>query len=78
MVKMSSPEALSRLIEALAMAPEEDGDIVFSKLNIRDRYWGLSIQLDAERNFAYILPLDLDHPSGGVELVVPSAVQMGW
>ena len=30
---------LRRIIEALAWAPPEDGDILFSKLDIKDNFW---------------------------------------
>ena len=36
-------DALPRLIEAMANAPESDGDIVFSKLDIKDGYWRMAV-----------------------------------
>ena len=69
---------LPRLIEAVAMAPEgsEWGDhIFFSKLDIKDGFWRMVCGDGDEWNFAYVLP---NHPGEPVELVVPSALQMGW
>ena len=36
--------ALPRLIEAVANAPDEDSDIVFSNLDIKDGYWRMSVE----------------------------------
>ncbi len=66
---------LPRIIEAMASAPLEGGDIMFSKLDIKDGFWRMVCQAGEEWNFAYILP---NHPGQPVEIVVPSALQMGW
>ena len=71
-------EALPRLIAALAKAPENGGDVVFSKLDIKDGYWRMSVQPGAEWNFAYVLPaLQGEDPEDKL-LAIPSALQMGW
>ena len=66
---------LPRIIEALASAPLEDGDIMFSKLDIKDGFWRMVCEKGQEWNFAYVLP---SHPGHPPEIVVPSALQMGW
>lgn len=66
---------LPRIIEALATAPEEDGDIMLMKLDIKDGFWRMVCAEGQEWNFAYVLP---NHPGEPVEIVVPSALQMGW
>ena len=66
---------LPRLIDAIALAPAEGGDIMFSKLDIKDGFWRMVCALGEEWNFAYVLP---NHPGKPVEIVVPSALQMGW
>ena len=71
-------EALPRLIEALALAPEDGGAVVFAKLDIKDGFWRLSVEKGTEWNFAYVLPPAPGQAADDVELVVPSALQMGW
>ena len=66
---------LPRIIEAMAAAPIEGGDIMFSKLDISDGFWRMVCEEGQEWNFAYVLPA---HPGSPVEIVVPSALQMGW
>ena len=68
---------LPRIIEAMANAPptETAGAIVWSKLDIKDGFWRMVCKEGEEWNFAYILP---NHPGQEVEIVVPSALQMGW
>lgn len=66
---------LDRLIDAVAHANPQDGEIRFSKLDIKDGFWRMNVEEGAEWNFTYVLP-------GGnpndPELVVPQALQMGW
>ena len=59
----------------MVSAPEEDGPIFFSKLDIKDGFWRMVCELGSEWNFAYVLP---NHPGEPIELVVSSALQMGW
>ena len=59
----------------MAAAPADGGDIMFSKLDIADGFWRKVCKDGQEWNFAYVLPA---HPGGPVEIVVPSALQMGW
>ena len=37
---------LPRIIEALTMAPVEDGGILFSKLDIKDGFWCMGVKRD--------------------------------
>ena len=66
---------LPRVIEALAFAPEDGGDIMMSKLDIADGFWRMVYKEGQEWNFAYILP---NTPGKPIEIVVPSSLQMGW
>ena len=66
---------LPRLIAAVASAPVEDGNIIFSKLDIKDGYWRMNVKHGHHLNFAYVLP---DKEGERIRLVVPSALQMGW
>ena len=66
---------LPRLIEAVAAAPEDEGDMVFSKLDIKDGFWCMIVQHGQHLNFAYVL---LDVPGARIRLVIPSSLQMGW
>ncbi|KAL7533742.1 hypothetical protein ACHAWF_007944 [Thalassiosira exigua] len=45
------------------------------KLDIKDGFWRMVCAEGQEWNFAYVLP---NHPGEPVEIVVPSALQMGW
>ncbi|KAL7546620.1 hypothetical protein ACHAWF_015384 [Thalassiosira exigua] len=45
------------------------------KLDIKDGFWRMVCAEGQEWNFAYVLP---NHPGEPVEVVVPSALQMGW
>jgi hypothetical protein len=48
---------------------------VFMKLDIKDGFWCLAVPEQDEFNFYYVLPqLQPDEP---VQIVVPSAIQMG-
>ena len=65
---------LPRMIEALAAAPMERGDIMFSKLDIKDGFWRMVCEEGEEWNFACVLS---NHKGEPVGIVVPSALQMG-
>lgn len=64
-----------RIIDAIALANPQEGDIYFQKLDIKDGFWRMVVEDEEAWNFAYVLP-------GGdpddIKLVVPSALQMGW
>ena len=62
------------MIEMLTAAPMDDGDIMFSKLDIKDGFWRMVCEEGEEWNFTYTLP---DHKGEPVEVVVP-ALQMGY
>jgi hypothetical protein len=72
---------LPRVIHFVATAPQNNGYILFSKLDIKDGYWRGVVEEDDEWNFAYVLP-----PGGAavgdddeeVLLVIPISLQMGW
>ena len=65
--KKMAPEAainqigsvLPRIIEAMASAPDEGGDIMFSKLDIADGFWRMVCEGGQEWNFEYVLPVHL-------------------
>jgi hypothetical protein len=67
---------LPRLIYAIATAPEAEGTILFSKLDIKDGYWRMVVPEDDEWHFAYVLPKA--SPDEPTQLVIPSSLQMGW
>ena len=48
---------------------------MFSKLDISDGSWRLVVREADSYNFAYVLP---QHDGEPIQIVVPSAVQMGW
>ena len=69
-------QVLPRLVHALATSPEENGPWVFMKLDIKDGFWRLVVPEQDEFNFCYVLPQL--QPNEPVQIVVPSAIQMGW
>ena len=48
---------------------------MFSKMDIADGFWRMVCKGGQEWNFGYVLPA---HPGGKIEIVIPSALQMGW
>ena len=66
---------MPRIIEALATAPLSDDPIHFNKLDIKYGFWVIVCAVGEEWNFAYVLK---NHPEAPSELVIPSALQMGW
>jgi hypothetical protein len=67
---------LPRLIYAVANAPDGQGPILFSKLDIKDGYWRMVVPEDEEWHFSYVLPKQ--QTDDDTFLVVPSSLQMGW
>jgi len=64
------------LIYAVATAPDAQGPVLFSKLDIKDGYWRMVVPKDDDWHFAYVLPKA--HPDEPTRLVIPSSLQMGW
>jgi hypothetical protein len=63
-----------RLLQYMHDTPE-GLHILFSKLDISNRFWCLVVQEADSYNFGYVLP---QHDGEPLQIVVPSAVQMGW
>jgi hypothetical protein len=63
-----------RLLQYMRNTPE-GLHILFSKLDISDGFWHLMVQEADSNNFGYVLP---QHDGEPIQIVVPSAVQMGW
>ena len=64
------------LIYAVVTAPNNQGPLLFSKLDIKNGYWQMVINPSDEWNFTNMLPkVSLDE---SMQLVVPSCLQMGW
>ena len=49
-------DVLPHLIFAVTTAPDANGPVLFSKLDIKDGYWRMVVLLEEEWNFAYVLP----------------------
>ena len=49
--------------------------ILFSKLDISNGFWRLTVRLANSYNFAYVLPQPNGEP---IRIVVPGALEMGW
>jgi hypothetical protein len=58
------------------MATTPDGKtVMFSKIDLSDRFWRMIVKKEDCWNFAYFLP---DPPGSPIRLVIPHALQMGW
>ena len=62
---------LPHLIQAVAAAPLDQDNLMFSKLDIKDGYWRMVVQDGNHPNFAYVLP---DIPGAHILLVIPKAL----
>jgi hypothetical protein len=51
-----------------------DEIVMLSKIDLSDGFWRMLVENDAKWNFAYVMP---NPPGSPVQLVVPSALQMG-
>jgi hypothetical protein len=67
---------LPRPIYAVTNAPDGQGPILFSKLDIKDGYWRMVVPEDDKWHFAYFLPMA--SPDEETQLIIPSLLQMGW
>ena len=65
---------LQGIIAAIAEAPEDDGTILFGKMDIKYGLCQMICQAGAECNFSYVLP---GESKEGKILVVPISIQMG-
>ena len=71
-------KVLPRLIYALATLPENKGPILMMKADIKDGFWRIAVSDKEAYNFAYVLPKLPDDTSDDIQIVIPSALQMGW
>jgi hypothetical protein len=65
---------LKRMLQFMHEVPEEE-EIHFSKIDLADGYWRMIVEESSRYNFAYVLP---GPPGAPIQLVIPSALQMGW
>jgi hypothetical protein len=65
---------LKRLPQFMHEVPAEE-EIHFAKVDLKDGYWRMIVEEISHYNLAYILPGPPDAP---IQLVIPSALQMGW
>jgi hypothetical protein len=66
---------IPRLLWALAKG-EPTTPFFFTKVDIKDGFWRMRVSDDDVWNFAYVLPRL--NPNDPLQLVIPSALQMGW
>ena len=72
-------QALKRLIGVLANHHNPSQMFVFSKLDIKDGFWRMSVSEQDAWNFCYVLPsINTLTSLDNTEIVVPEALQMGW
>lgn len=72
-------QCMKRLVDLLAENSDPTRPFVFSKLDIKDGFWRMSVSEEDMWNFCYVLPL-LEPPQllDDIEIVVPNCLQMGW
>ena len=68
-------KVLPWLIDSVDRAPVDDGNMLFSKLDIKDGYWRIIVERDKHLNFAYVLP---NIPGARIRIFIPSALQIRW
>lgn len=70
---------IKRLVALLADNYDPNKPFMFSKLDIKDGFWRMSVNEEDAWNFCYVLPSPQD--TGNIDdvlLVVPNCLQMGW
>jgi hypothetical protein len=67
---------IPRLIHTLASAPDTGIPFLFSKIDLKDGFWRMTVNETDAWNFAYVLPPL--HPADEPQLVIPDSLQMGW
>jgi hypothetical protein len=65
---------LPRIFDFMVDVPADE-HIHFAKMDLADGYCSMVVEPESRWNFAYVMP---SHPGEPLELVVPSALQMGW
>ena len=71
-------KVLPRIIYALATLPTSQGPILMMKADIKDGFWRIAVPAEEEYNFAYVLPQLGPFNPDDIQIVIPSALQMGW
>ena len=72
-------KSLKRLIAILAANHDRSNPFIFSKMDIKDGFWRMSVNREDAWNFCFVLPSESPPTSmDDIELVVPDALQMGW
>ena len=66
---------ITRIIKASVTDMLSEDPIHFSKLDIKDGFWRMVCAVGEYWNSAYVLK---NQPEVPTELVIPSALQMGW
>ena len=72
-------KALQRIIVKLADAQEDNKELFFAKLDIKDGFWRMIVGDEDAWNFCYAIPnLDPTASRDDIRIVVPNSLQMGW
>ena len=70
---------IKRIITTLANNFDTDKPFMFSKCDIKDGFWRMSVNKEDAWNFCYTLPTKTKTTKvEDIEIVVPHALQMGW
>ena len=71
-------QVLRRIIHDLADHHDPNLPFAFSKLDIKDGFWRMSVSGHDAWNFCYVLPAPKGTPLDDLLIVVPTSLQMGW
>ena len=69
---------LQRIVELMADNFNKEIPFKFTKLDIKDGFWRLSVNDQDSWNFCYVLASTKNTPLDQTEIVVPNCLQMGW
>ena len=70
---------VKRIVATMADHYDPGKPFMFTKLDIKDRFWRMAVSNEAAWNFCYVLPSNnKDLPLEDTMIVVPNSLQMGW
>ena len=67
---------IPRIIATMAFSPDKSIPCLFSKIDLADGYWRMSVNEHDAWNFAYVLPPSKE--GDPIQLVIPQSLQMGF
>jgi hypothetical protein len=71
-------QTLKRIVYTMALKFNKDNPFVFSKCDIKDGFWRMTVNSEDAWNFCYSLPVAPGTPLDEIQIVIPHSLQMGW